>query len=162
MLNSIDRTMSNKSGQTPRTVGELMTEKPEIINLLNTAQEAAIKMADRNVGSLVVVDDDGKAFGILTERDLARRICTTNRGCDNVAVQEIMSSPVITIRSVESLETAARYMVQNRIRHLLVTNETNKPVGIITATDFVGSMQENDEKINNVIRQVLREHARYE
>lgn len=161
MLNSKWRTMDNRPVRIPTTVEELMTEKLEIINLLNTAQEAAIKMVDRNVGSLAVVDDDGKAFGILTERDLARRICTTNKSCDNVTVQEIMSTPVITIKPVESLETAARYMVQNRVRHLLVTDEVNQPVGIITATDFTAYLKENDE-IGKVIRQVLREHARYE
>jgi CBS domain-containing protein len=153
--------MDNKPGRIPTTVGELMTEKVETINLLNTAQEAALKMADRNVSSLAVVDDDGKAFGIVTERDLARRICTTNKSCDNVTVQEIMSSPVITIKPVESLETAARYMVQNRVRHLLVTDDANQPVGIITATDFTAHLRENDE-IDKVIRQVLREHSRYE
>ncbi len=151
----------DKPGRIPTTVGELMTEKLVTINLLNTAQEAAIKMAERNVSSLAVVDDDGKAFGIVTERDLARRICTTNKSCDNVTVQEIMSSPVITIKPVESLETAARYMVQNRVRHLLVTNGVNQPIGIITATEFTAYLKENDE-IDKVIRQVLREHARYE
>ncbi len=153
--------MENSPGSIPRTVGELMTDKVETINLLNTAQEAAIKLADRNVSSLAVVDDDGKAFGIITERDLARRICTTNQSSDKVTVQELMSSPVITIKPVESLETAARYMVQNRVRHLLVTNDVNQPVGIITATDFIAYLKENDE-IDKVIRQVLREHARYE
>lgn len=49
--------MGSKSDRIPKTVGELMTEKVETINLLNTAQEAAIKMADRNVSSLAVVDD---------------------------------------------------------------------------------------------------------
>jgi len=153
--------MDNKRGRIPTTVGELMTEKVETINLLNTAQEAAIKMANRNVSSLAVVDDDCKAFGIVTERDLARRICTTNKSCDNVTIQEIMSCPIIAIKPVESLETAARYMVQNRVRHLLVINEMNQPIGIITATDFTAYLKENDE-IDKVIRQVLREHARYE
>ena len=62
--------MDNKPVRIPTTVGELMSEKLETINLLNTAQEAAIKMANRNVSSLAVVDDEGKAFWIVTERGI--------------------------------------------------------------------------------------------
>lgn len=50
-----------------------MNEQLETINLSNTAQESAIKMSDRNVSSLVVLDDNGRAIGIITERDLVRR-----------------------------------------------------------------------------------------
>ena len=153
--------MDNKPAPIPAKVDEVMTEKLETINLLNTVQEAAIKMADRNVSSLAVVDDDGKAIGIITERDLVRRICTTSKSSENVTVEEIMSSSVITIKPDESLETAAWYMVQNRVRHLLVTNEANHPAGIITATDFTQYLSKNGE-LGKVIRQVLREHARYE
>src|SRR5919108_4572696 len=137
--------MDNKPAPIPAKVDEVMTEKLETINLLNTVQEAAIKMADRNVSSLAVVDDDGKAIGIITERDLARRICTTSKSSENVTVEEIMSSAVITIKPDEALETAAWYMVQNRVRHLLVTNEANHPVGIITATDFTQHLSKNGE-----------------
>src|SRR5215207_3293745 len=161
MPNTRGGIMDNKPGPTPPTAAKLMTEKLETINLLNTAQEAAMKMADRNVSSLAVVDDDGKAIGIVTERDLARRICTTNRSSDNVIVEEIISFPVITIKPDDSLETAARYMVQKRIRHLLVTDDVNQPIGIITPTDFTEYLNKNDE-LDEVIRQVLREHARYE
>ena len=56
-----------------------------------------------------------------------------------------MSSPVITIKPDYSIETAAWYMVQNRVRHLLVTDEVNQPVGIITATDFTACFKKNDE-----------------
>lgn len=161
MPNTRWRIMDNKPAPSPATARKLMTEKLETINLLNTAQEAAMKMADRNVSSLAVVDDEGKAIAIVTERDLARRICTTNKSCDNVTVEEIMSAPVITIKPDDSLETAARYMVQKRVRHLVVTDDVNQPIGIITATDFTEYLNKNDE-LDEVIRQVLREHARYE
>ena len=152
---------SNSHGTPTTSVDKLMTKELETINLLNTAQEAAMKMTDRNVSSLAVVDDYGKAFGIITERDLARRICTTDNISNDVIVQEIMSSPVITIKAFESLETAARHMMQNKVRHLLVTNEQNQPVGIITATDFTAYLKGSDNEMDKIIIQVLREHARY-
>jgi signal-transduction protein with cAMP-binding, CBS, and nucleotidyltransferase domain len=68
------------SNSVKASVGEIMNERIETIGILNTAQEAAMKMADKNVSSLVVLDDDddGKAVGILTERDLVKRVCTKN------------------------------------------------------------------------------------
>lgn len=148
------------------TVGEIMTEKLESINALNTAQEVAAKMADRNVSSLVVLDDNGKALGIVTERDLARSVCTTDRSSNSITVGEIMSSPVITVKPGHSLEEAANVMMEKKVRHLLVLGENNEPVGIITPTDLAACIKETadirTEKMDSAIRQLLREHRRYE
>jgi CBS domain-containing protein len=154
-----------KESSARTSVGELMTEKLETINVLNTAQEAAIKMADRNVGSLAVLDDEGKALGIVTERDLARRVCTTENSSNNITVEKIMSSPVIAIRPDYSLDEAADIMIQKKVRHLLVVGDNNEPVGIITPTDLAAYLKENAdvqrETVDSVILQVLREHGRY-
>ena len=150
----------------PVTVSEIMTEKLESINMLNTAQEAAAKMADKNVGSLVVLDDSGKALGIVTERDLARRVCTTDRSSNSITVGQIMSSPVITVRLDYSLEEAADVMIERKVRHLLVLGENNEPAGIITPTDLAAYIKETadirTEKMDSAILQLLREHRRYE
>lgn len=157
--------MNGKSTPASPTVGEIMTEKLETINVLNTAQEAAVKMADKNVGSLAVLDDGGRALGILTERDLARRICTTSRSSSDVTVEQIMSSPVVTIKPDYSLEEAANVMIEKKVRHLLVVSENNEPLGIVTPTDLAAYIKEaadmRTEKMDSVIRQVLREHRRY-
>ena len=52
------------------SIGQLMTKKLETINLSSIAQQASKKMRDKNVSSLIVVDDDNKPVGIITERDL--------------------------------------------------------------------------------------------
>ncbi len=147
-------------------VGNLMTEKLETINMLNTAQEAAIVMARKNTGSLVVVDDFGKAVGIVTERDLARRVCTTETSSAKMTVQQVMSSPVITISEDRPLGEAADIMIQKKVRHLLITDDDNNPKGIITPTDFAAYLKEvadvDKGKFNEVVLQVLREHSRYD
>lgn len=156
----------SESTPKPVEVGEIMTEKLESINMLNTAQEAAVKMADRNVGSLVVLDDSGKALGIVTERDLARRVCATGVNGNSVTVGQIMSSPVITIRSDYSLEEAADVMIEKKVRHLLVLGKNDEPAGIITPTDLAAYIKETGdirtEKIDSAVQQLLREHRRYE
>jgi CBS domain-containing protein len=60
-------------------------------------------------------------------------------------MKDIMSSPLITINTITSVEEAADLMIQNKVRDLLVVenDETNRPLGIITATDFVAYLKEN-------------------
>jgi signal-transduction protein with cAMP-binding, CBS, and nucleotidyltransferase domain len=139
----------------PVTVGELMTERLETITLLNTAQEAAIKMADKNVSSLAVLDDNDRPVGILTERDLVRRVCTKDIPSRSMAVQNVISSPVWTVRPDTSIGEAADTMVRNRMRHLLVTGDNNETIGIISASDIVAYVRENSEVMMQIDQDVI-------
>jgi CBS domain-containing protein len=119
------------------TVRDIMRKKLESIGEMNSVQEAAKKMKDTNVSSLIVVDADGKPQGLVTERDLARKVCVDDVSTSTVRNKEIMSSPLITINSTLSPSIAADMMLQNNVRHLLVIDDnTKKPVGIITPLDF--------------------------
>jgi CBS domain-containing protein len=140
------------------TVGQLMTERLETINPSSTAQEAAKKMRDKKVSSLVVTDVEDKPMGIVTERDLVRQVCTKVINSNEVIVHHIMSSPLATIDANSSVEVAADIMIQNKVRHLLVVNE-NKVLGIITPSDFTGYLKEklNLDDVNARILQSLKE-----
>jgi CBS domain-containing protein len=131
-------------------VGELMTQKIETIGILSSAQEASKKMRDNNVSSLVVIDDsNNKPIGIVTERDLVRKVCVNDTSSNNssrtMLIKNIMSSPLVTIDSRLPVEAAADVMIQNKVRHLLVVenNDINRPLGIVTPTDFVAYLKEN-------------------
>jgi CBS domain-containing protein len=143
------------------SVRELMTENIEIINTVSSAQEASKKMRDKNVSSLLVMDGD-KPAGIVTERDLVRKACVSGTGNSNIPIKDIMStSPFIAVDSTLPVEEAANVMIQNKVRHLLVTNnDVTKIVGIITPTDFISYLKENlnlDNKINAKLLEFLRE-----
>jgi CBS domain-containing protein len=149
--------MSSSAATT--TVGQLMTKKLETINPSNTAQEAAKKMRDKKISSLVVTDSGDKPIGIVTERDLVRQVCTKDVSSNDVIVHQIMSSPIATIDADSSVEVAADIMIQNKIRHLLVIEEENKVIGIITSSDFIGYLNEklNLDDVNAKILQSLKE-----
>jgi CBS domain-containing protein len=140
------------------TVGQLMTERLETIGPSDTAQEAAKKMRDKKVSSLVVTDVEDKPVGIVTERDLVRQVCTKIINSNDVIVHHIMSSPLATIDANSSVEVAADIMIQNKVRHLLVVDE-NKVLGIITPSDFTGYLKEklNLDDVNARILQSLKE-----
>jgi CBS domain-containing protein len=115
------------------TVRDLMTTDVATIDVQGTVLEAAMMMHKLDVGDLVVMDGV-KAEGIVTERDLVRRVVAQKKPLDT-KVSEIMSHPLITIEEEASLRKAARKMVKYRIRRLPVTKE-NVLVGIIATSDF--------------------------
>jgi len=125
-----------------KSVSEIMTTRIETIGLEDNAQEAAKKMNHKNVSSLVVVDKDDQAVGIVTERDLVREVCVQDASSNQHIIKNIMSSPIVTIDPNSSVETAANVMMQNKVRHLVVVNE-KKTLGIITATNFVNYLNQH-------------------
>ena len=123
------------------TVGNMMKKKLETIHEMASVQQTAKEMNEKNVSSLVVVDANGKPQGIVTERDLARKVCINIVPTNAVTNKEIMSSPLITIDSKSSPSTATDLMLKYNVRHLLViddnSEDTNKPIGMITPLDFM-------------------------
>jgi CBS domain-containing protein len=121
------------------TISDIMRKKLETIEELASVQEAAKKMKDKNVSSLVVLDGNGRPQGLVTERDLARKVCINDVHTSTITNKEIMSSPLITIDSKSSPSVAADMMLQKNVRHLLVVDDKsdiNKPIGIVTPLDF--------------------------
>jgi CBS domain-containing protein len=87
----------------------------------NSAQRAAKKMRDKNISSLVVVDNNDKPIDIVTERDLVRKVCVHDASISSIILlKDIMSSPLVTTDALSPVGVAADIMIQNRVRHLLV------------------------------------------
>ena len=126
-------------------IGDLMTEKLETIEASLSAQEAAMKMSDRNVSSLVVIDANSKTVGIITERDLVRKVCVHDASSRDTSVQDILSDALVTTDAISEVGVAADIMIQNKVRHLLVVKDEdiNKPLGIITPSDLARYLKEN-------------------
>ncbi len=136
-------------------VGEIMSEQIETINFSNTAQESAIKMSDRNVSSLVVLGENGRAIGIITERDLVRRVCTRDVPSSSVNVENVISSPVKTVSPETPIDEVADVMVSNKVRHVVIVDQNQKPVGIISATDIVAYVRENSQNVAKISSDVI-------
>ncbi len=109
------------------------------VNYMMTAAEAA-KIMDAKVIGSVLIEKDRKIVGMMTERDILRKIVAKGRDPASTAVHEIMTSPLITVNSDSDLGTASRIMDQHRIRRLIVTEE-DKIVGIITARNLAKNLR---------------------
>ena len=121
------------------TIAEIMSKKIETVGEFASVQEVAIKMKDKNINSLIVVDSFGKSKGLVTERDLVRKICVKDVCTSKEIIKEIISLPLVTINPNESPSAAIDMMIQHNIRHLLVVDdsmEINKPIGIVTPRDL--------------------------
>jgi CBS domain-containing protein len=140
------------------TVRHVIRKKLETIGPSSTAQEAAKRMRSKKISSLVVVERGDAPVGIVTERDLVRHVCSKDISSDSVLIQEIMSSPIVTIDVNASIEQAADKMIQNMVRHLLIV-EDGRIYGIITPSDFTIYLTENlnMDEVNARILQSLKE-----
>jgi CBS domain-containing protein len=105
------------------TISDMMRKTVETIQEMASVQEAAKKMKEKNVSSLVVVDNQNKPQGMVTERDVVRKTCINDIRTSAVTLREIMSSPIITIDSNELASRAVDMMLQHNVRHLLVVDK---------------------------------------
>ena len=109
-----------------KTAYDLIAKKLESIEKTISVQQAGRIMRDKDVSSLVILDREGRPEGVLTERDIVRKICTSEaKEISTAIVGDIMSSPLITIDSKSTPEQAGELFLKNNIRHLLVVSKEN-------------------------------------
>jgi CBS domain-containing protein len=146
------------------TLRDMMRKRLETIDDSASVQDAAKKMKDKDVSSLIVVDRDGKPQGLVTERDLVTKVCVNDTFTSTITNKQIMSVPLITIDSTSTPAIAADMMLRHNVRHLLVIDNKNNNdkadpkhfVGIITPLDFARYEEfPNDEVGKDEIERML-------
>jgi CBS domain-containing protein len=97
--------------------------------------DAIMLLNERHVGSVVVTNEEQRCVGIFTERD-AIRMCAQKAALDQ-PIRKVMSSHVVTISLEASYEEAKSLMLSHKIRHLPVTDETGKLIGLFSLRAFL-------------------------
>ena len=100
------------------------------------AKDVASIITEKRISSVIVIDKENRPLGIVTERDLVERVCLTNLNASDVLVEDIMSTPLLTIMAYDSVDTASRVMLSNKIKRLPVLEADNRIVGVISVTDI--------------------------
>ena len=117
------------------TVEETMSRTPAVINSGSTVSDAGKKMLDEDVGSLIVVDD-AKIVGIITEKDIVRETTKNARDPAKTKVSEVMTRPVVTVSPETDLYDASITMTKRKIRRLPVEKD-GRLVGMVTQRDVM-------------------------
>jgi CBS domain-containing protein len=122
-----------------KSVAEILRSKPEqtvhTITPSASVFDAVKLMAEKSIGALLVIEDM-KIDGIITERDYARKIVLVGRSSKETPVRDIMTSPVMYVRPDETNEECMALMTDNRVRHLPVI-DNGKLIGLISIGDLV-------------------------
>ena len=101
--------------------------------------EVAKTMAENKISS-VIVTQDGKPFGIITERDIVIRVDAQCEELKEIKCREIASSPMVTIESGAPIFEATRLMEDKGVKKLLVTDNSGQIIGIVSMTDLLKSV----------------------
>jgi CBS domain-containing protein len=134
------------------TVRQLLDQKGRTIWSIGpdaTVFDAVAKMAEKSVGSLLVMDDD-KLIGIITERDYARKVVLKGKSSPTIPVRDIMET--------ESVEQCMAIMTEKRVRHLPVV-QGDKPIGIVSIGDLVKSIISDQKFIIDQLEHFIHGHV---
>ena len=132
--------MVDKKDVTLMHVNEVMStilvtasEKASILDIYNL-------ITNSNVGSIVIVGDEGKPIGIVTKRDIVKFIASKPSSLE-ISVGDIMTTPVIAIGPSELLTTAIMRMYLKGVKKLVVLDDMENFIGIITQTDIIRDLK---------------------
>ena len=119
----------------------------------NTVRQALQLMADKNIGAIVIKDQD-KLIGIFSERDYARKVVLKGKNSTDTKLAEVMSKEVITIPSDMQIDACMQLMTDKRVRHLPVV-DNGKSIGIISIGDVVRLMIDEQKHLIDELKKYI-------
>lgn len=129
-----------------KTVKQVLDRKGSVVHTIEPEApvfDALRKMADENVGALVVIERE-EVTGLLSERDYARKVILHGKSSKQIQVREIMSRRVVCVRPQQRMDSCMALMTENRVRHLPVL-ESERLVGIVSIGDVVKAIIEDQQ-----------------
>ncbi|MFD1830948.1 MULTISPECIES: CBS domain-containing protein [Streptomyces] len=137
-------------------VREHMVSPPQAVAPETTAEQAAVRMREGEIGCLLVVAD-GELRGIVTDRDLVVR-CLAGGASVKTPVSELMSSPVVAVRTSADVATAYRALHDSGVRRLPVLDGRGRVVGVLSVDDLLlDVLRRLGDLLGPVARTALRE-----
>jgi CBS domain-containing protein len=118
-----------------QSILEVMTTSPVALSQSSTVLDAAAAMREADIGDVVVVDDNGNVYGIVTDRDVTVRAVAEGLNPSEVRLGEICSKALVTLASTDTVEDAVQLMRQQALRRLPVV-DNGQPIGIVSLGDL--------------------------
>ncbi len=135
-------------------VRDVMSKDLKIVRLDTTIKEVVATMNKFNIGSVIVVQGE-RPVGIITMRDILRRLVEPCLAPETLTAKHVMTSPLLSINETASIEEAAKLMAKRRVKRLPVIND-QKLMGIITFTDITSKVP----TLLSILEELVRPHHR--
>jgi signal-transduction protein with cAMP-binding, CBS, and nucleotidyltransferase domain len=129
---------------------EVMNRRLTTIDIDATVARAAKAMCHDGVGSVIILDHN-KPIGIVTEEDLACKVVARDLKPSTVHVNDIMSTPLITVSADKTVGDAAKMMVKHKVRRLPIIDEHHTVIGIVTVRDLLAVSNEQNDLLIDLI-----------
>lgn len=133
----------------------LYSHPPQTVDSLCTVREAALTMLEHDIGAVIVLEN-GKIVGILSERDLMTKMVTQDRFSAETLVHEIMTPHVITVTLKQTVDDALRLMSEHHIRHLPLVDATDRPIGMLSFRELYQYCLKKLDAENNVLASLVK------
>ena len=114
----------------------------------STVSEIADMMDLKDIGAVPIINQDNLLIGILSERDIVRKLVKTGRDSDLVTAHDIMTKEIKSVQLDTSIDEAQRIMTKNNIRHLPVVDQNHKLINFLSQRDLILSPT---KKINQIL-----------
>ena len=116
---------------------QVMTREPKTVKETDDAFYAARLMREHKIGFLPVRGQKDRVVGIVTDRDLAMKVCGGERQAVETEMSEVMSNPVVSCRPTDDVEHAMRTMKLHAVRRVVIIDAKGRPVGVVSQTDIL-------------------------
>ncbi len=136
-------------------VKDVMTPSPLTLEASAKIEEAAKGMERCDCGCCLV-ESKGKVVGIITERDIVRRVAARGSSLKTTRVRAIMSSPIVVVNPETTVEDALRTMASNKIKRLAVVDDKGL-VGIVSITDIAKALAKKTGQANLLLDAITRQ-----
>jgi CBS domain-containing protein len=134
------------------SVGRICTRSVSIATPEESVAAGARRMAEHDVGTLVVLDEKGSPAGILTDRDVVLRVVAKGLDPGSTPLDQVMSRPVVCAHESTPLEDGLARMAGCRKRRLVVTGEEGRLVGVLALDDVLDLLAEEAQTIGRLLR----------
>jgi CBS domain-containing protein len=133
-------------------VHQICSKKVQTIRSDAKVRDAARRMSDQRVGSLVVVGHGGPVEGVVTDRDIVLRCVARGRASDTTTVADVMTLGMVAIPEDTPVERALEVMAEREVRRLVITNGDGELVGVLALDDVLELLSEETDAIGRLLR----------
>ena len=119
-----------------------------------SVRQALIIMSDKNIGAIIVVDNNDFPVGIFSERDYARKIILKGKSSKDTLLDEVMTKELITVTKDYKIDQCMEIMIEKRIRHLPVL-KNKKIIGMISIGDVLKITIDDQKELINQLQKFI-------